>query len=197
MFWDFTEPGLVAIVSGQAISLIFWGPICSETSVTTNLRCVTSRKSEDLVYIVAEAWNRARMQYFGGPVFVFWKFHTLSWCYLELPDGCWNNTFKCRSAESAPLSLNSCVVLLTLYKDLNKVMRKYFHLLRRDAVCLVEVFQRSIGTCWHRSWWWWQQVSLRWRNISTELHGVTSQKTASPQICLLTISQQVLVLLTL
>jgi PHD/YefM family antitoxin component YafN of YafNO toxin-antitoxin module len=34
------------------------GPLgCSETSVTTDLRCVTSQKSEDLIYVAAEAWN--------------------------------------------------------------------------------------------------------------------------------------------
>ena len=70
--------------------LIFRGPICcSETSTTTNRRCVTSQKSEDLIYIVAEAWNR-------GPVFVFAKSNILSWCSSELPDGCWNSAFKWR-----------------------------------------------------------------------------------------------------
>ena len=203
MFCDFIRRGLVVIVvSGQQLfrdnlSVSFRGSICcSEASVATNLRCVTSQKSEDLVYIVAEAWNRARMQYFGGPVFVFGKFHIL-WCSSELPGGCWNSTFKWRSAETVPMALNSFVFRLTLYKDLNKIRSKYFHLLRCDAVCLVEIFQPFIGTCWHRSWWWWLQISLRWRNISTELHGVTSQKTASLQICLLTISQKVLVFLTL
>ena len=172
------------------ICRIFRGPICcSKTSVTTNLRCVTSQKSEDLICIVAEAWNRARMQYFGSLVFVLGKFHILSWCSSELPDGCWNSTFKWRSAAATPVAL----FRLTLYKDLNKIRSKYFHLLRCDAVCLVEVFQRFIGTCW----WWWQQVSLRWRNISTDLHDVTSQKTASLRIYQLTISQQALVLLTL
>jgi hypothetical protein len=133
------------------------------------------------------------MKYFGGPVFVFGKFHILSWCSSELHDGCWNSRFKWRSSAPAPIAL----FRLTRYKDLNKIRSKYFHLLRCDAVCLVEIFQRFIETCWHRSWWWWQQVSLRWWNISTEIHGVTSQKTASLHIYLLTISQQVLVLLTL
>ena len=128
----------------ETICLTFRGPIrCSETSVTINLRCVTSQKSEDLIYIVAEARSSARMRYFGGPVFVFGKFHILSWCSLELPDGCWNSTFKWRSAASAPIA----VFRLTLCKDLNKIRSKYFHLLRCDAVCLVEIFQRFVGTC--------------------------------------------------
>jgi len=34
------------------------GPVgCSETSVTTNLRCVIFQKSENLIYSTAEAWN--------------------------------------------------------------------------------------------------------------------------------------------
>ena len=32
---------------------------CSEMSVTTNLRCVTSQKSEDFIYTAAEARNHA------------------------------------------------------------------------------------------------------------------------------------------
>jgi hypothetical protein len=41
------------------------GPIgCSETSVTVNLRCVTSQKNEDLNYIAAAAWNNARIRLF-------------------------------------------------------------------------------------------------------------------------------------
>jgi hypothetical protein len=59
------------------------------------------------------------MQYYGGPVFVFGKFHVF-WCSSEHPGGCWNSTFKWRSAESAPIALNSFVFRLTLYKDLNK-----------------------------------------------------------------------------
>ena len=36
------------------------GPMgCLETSVTTNLRCVTSQKSEDIIYFAAEAWSHA------------------------------------------------------------------------------------------------------------------------------------------
>jgi len=126
--------------------LIVRGPIFrSETSVTTSLRCVTSQKSEDLIYIEAEAWKSARMQYFGGPVFVFGKFHILSWYSSELPDGCWNCTFKWRSAASPPIALKSFVLLLTLYKGLNKIRSKYFHILRCDAVCLVEIFHRFMG----------------------------------------------------
>ena len=37
------------------------GPVgCPETSVTTNLRCVTSQKSEDHIYTAKEAWNHER-----------------------------------------------------------------------------------------------------------------------------------------
>jgi hypothetical protein len=32
---------------------------CPETSVTTNQRCVTYHKDEDLIYTAAEAWNHA------------------------------------------------------------------------------------------------------------------------------------------
>jgi len=39
---------LVADVSEQHIGPIFIVEVCPETSVTTNLRCVTSQKSEDL-----------------------------------------------------------------------------------------------------------------------------------------------------
>jgi len=36
------------------------GPIgCPETSVTTNLHCVTSQKGEDLIYTAAQASNQA------------------------------------------------------------------------------------------------------------------------------------------
>jgi hypothetical protein len=33
------------------------------TSATTNLRCVTSQKPEDLIYSAAEAWNRVQCFY--------------------------------------------------------------------------------------------------------------------------------------
>jgi len=33
------------------------------TSVTTNLSCVTSQKSEDLIYTAAEAWNQGNKDY--------------------------------------------------------------------------------------------------------------------------------------
>ena len=36
---------------------------CTETSVTTNLSCVTSHKSEDLIYTAAEAWNQGNKDY--------------------------------------------------------------------------------------------------------------------------------------
>jgi len=39
---------LVADVLEQNIGTIFIVEVCPETSVTTNLRCVTSQKSEDL-----------------------------------------------------------------------------------------------------------------------------------------------------
>jgi len=43
------------------------GPIgCTETSVTTNLRCVTSQKSEDIIYTAAEAWNYTLFNWFYG-----------------------------------------------------------------------------------------------------------------------------------
>ena len=98
---------LVTVVSGQPVCLIFRGPIrCSETSVTTNLRCVTPQKSEDIIYIVAETWNRARMQYFGGSIFIFGIFHFLSWGSSELPDGYWNSAFKLRSVGSVSIAFN-------------------------------------------------------------------------------------------
>jgi len=36
---------------------------CPETSLTINLRCVTSQKSEDLIYNAAEARNHAYKMY--------------------------------------------------------------------------------------------------------------------------------------
>ena len=46
------------------------GPIVNpETSVTANLRCVTSQKGEGLIYTAAEAWNLA----------TFPKLTVLSW----------------------------------------------------------------------------------------------------------------------
>ena len=61
LFWDVTQCRLVVTnVSGQLTAPIFkgqavkdhgkMGPIsCPETSVTTNLHCVTSQKSEDVI----------------------------------------------------------------------------------------------------------------------------------------------------
>ena len=48
-------------VCGEEKTIWYGGSIwCVETSVTTShQRCVTSQKSEDLIYIAAEAWNRA------------------------------------------------------------------------------------------------------------------------------------------
>jgi len=34
---------------------------CPETSVTTNLHCVTSQKSKSLIYTMVEAWNHANV----------------------------------------------------------------------------------------------------------------------------------------
>jgi hypothetical protein len=73
--WDVTQRRLLLTdVSGRSINPIFkeqavqeewtaWhltmGPIdFPETSVTTNLRCVTSQSGEDLIYTAAEAWNQ-------------------------------------------------------------------------------------------------------------------------------------------
>ena len=51
-FCDVTQCELVVTdVSGQ-----YLGP---ESSLSTNLRCVTFQKSSDLFRIVAEAWNYA------------------------------------------------------------------------------------------------------------------------------------------
>ena len=38
---------------------------CPETSVNTNLRCVTSHKDEELIYIVVEAWNHVTFLIFA------------------------------------------------------------------------------------------------------------------------------------
>ena len=67
LFSDVTQRILVIIdVSGQPIGRIFKGqtwslkmrPIgCPETSMITNLRWVTSQKSEELIYIAEEAWS--------------------------------------------------------------------------------------------------------------------------------------------
>jgi hypothetical protein len=54
------------------------GPIgCPQTSVTSNLHCVTSQKSEDLVYTAAEDWNHVREKFHG---YVF-----------DLLNGYWNH----------------------------------------------------------------------------------------------------------
>jgi hypothetical protein len=54
LLWDFTQRRLVLVtdVLGQLIGLIF-------KSQVTNLRCVKSQKSEDLIYTTAEAWYLA------------------------------------------------------------------------------------------------------------------------------------------
>jgi hypothetical protein len=45
-------------ISGQPVCpLKMWPVVCPETSVTTSRRCVTFQKSEDLIYIVAQAWK--------------------------------------------------------------------------------------------------------------------------------------------
>jgi hypothetical protein len=43
------------IFNGQALTLEDGPMECPETLVTNNLRCVRSQKSEDFIYIVAEA----------------------------------------------------------------------------------------------------------------------------------------------
>ena len=56
--WDLRSSGilrrvdwlLVAGVSGQRICPIVKGPAVPETSVTTNLRCETSQKSQGVIY---------------------------------------------------------------------------------------------------------------------------------------------------
>jgi hypothetical protein len=56
LFWAVTQRRMVVTgVSEQPICPIFQG-LCMPT---TNLRCVTSKKSEDLFYTAEEAWNRA------------------------------------------------------------------------------------------------------------------------------------------
>jgi hypothetical protein len=53
LFWDVTQHWFVVTdVSGQPIAPIFKGQaVQEETSVTTNPCCITSPKSEDLIYI--------------------------------------------------------------------------------------------------------------------------------------------------
>jgi hypothetical protein len=42
----------------------FWVRICPKCRyLPTNLRCVTSQKSEYLIYTAAEAWNQANLTY--------------------------------------------------------------------------------------------------------------------------------------
>jgi hypothetical protein len=54
LFWDVTQRLLVVTdVSGQSIGPMFVG--CPETSPATNRRCVTSQRSEDIIYTAAEA----------------------------------------------------------------------------------------------------------------------------------------------
>ena len=65
---DVSRQPIGPIFKGQAVqedsSCTVWplkiGPIgCLETSVNTNLRCITSQRSEYLIYTAAEAWNYA------------------------------------------------------------------------------------------------------------------------------------------
>jgi len=66
VFWDVTQRGLV--VNYRRFETTYrphlqgsMGPICcSETSVTTNPRCVTSQKTEYYMYTMVEAWNHAK-----------------------------------------------------------------------------------------------------------------------------------------
>ena len=58
LFWDVRSMDwwLVTDVSGQTIRPIFKGTTgCPKSQATTNLRCVTSQKSEDPIYTAAEA----------------------------------------------------------------------------------------------------------------------------------------------
>jgi hypothetical protein len=51
---------VVTAVSGQPIGTIFNGQtVQAEKSVTTTLRCVTTQKSEDVIYTPAKVWNHA------------------------------------------------------------------------------------------------------------------------------------------
>ena len=51
------------------------GPIgCPETSVAINLPCVTSQKTEDLMYTTAEAWNYAEEE--DGEICTVWNLMT-------------------------------------------------------------------------------------------------------------------------
>jgi hypothetical protein len=63
------------------------GPLfCPEMPVNTNWRCVTFRKSEDIIYTTAEAWNAAQYAYNSHipnlliflkklPFFIIWSFN--------------------------------------------------------------------------------------------------------------------------
>ena len=45
---------------------------CPETSVTTDLRCVTSHKDEELITIVVEAWNHAILPILAYNIIAFY-----------------------------------------------------------------------------------------------------------------------------
>jgi len=74
VFYDVTvwNGSQVIDVSGKPTGPIFKGqagtawPLmvgqtgCCEMLITTNLHCVTSQNSEDLIYTAAEAWNQAK-----------------------------------------------------------------------------------------------------------------------------------------
>jgi len=44
---------------------------CPETSVTTDLRCITSQK-DDLIYVVVEAWNYETFLIFACNIISFY-----------------------------------------------------------------------------------------------------------------------------
>jgi len=58
--FSLTIPGASQSVNALTLWPLKMGPIgCPETSLTTNQRCVTFQKKDDLIYTAAEAWNCA------------------------------------------------------------------------------------------------------------------------------------------
>jgi hypothetical protein len=58
LFWNVTQSRWVVSYQflGQSIGPIFKGLTgCAKTMITTNLCCITSQKSDDLIYIAAGA----------------------------------------------------------------------------------------------------------------------------------------------
>jgi len=60
LIWDVTQRIWVVNRSFGTVDPRKMGPVSPETSVTANLRCVTSLKSEHLIYTSAEAWNHTQ-----------------------------------------------------------------------------------------------------------------------------------------